>query len=169
MSLHRDLLEQARHLASRDRRRPRQANLRRAISSAYYAAFHLFVDEGAKLLTSGTAMPALYRMFARSFAHDEMKSVCHAVASGDWPMKVRANVGPVPIPPELRAIAERFVELQQRRHQADYDVMQTFTRSQAHDYIDAAERLFDDWTLIRRDPAAKVFLAAMFTSRKIKG
>lgn len=39
MSLHADLLKQARHLATKERRRPSQASLRRAISAAYYALF----------------------------------------------------------------------------------------------------------------------------------
>ncbi len=41
MSLHADLLDQAEQLAHLDPRRRKQANLRRAISSAYYALFHL--------------------------------------------------------------------------------------------------------------------------------
>jgi len=45
MSLHYDLLEQAQHLANRERKQPRQASLRRAISSAYYALFHLLISE----------------------------------------------------------------------------------------------------------------------------
>jgi hypothetical protein len=43
--VHEDLLEQAVRLAMLDVRRPKQANLRRAVSSAYYAVFHLLVDE----------------------------------------------------------------------------------------------------------------------------
>jgi len=43
MSLAADLLEQAAHLASRERGRPRQVSLRRAISTAYYSLFHLVI------------------------------------------------------------------------------------------------------------------------------
>ena len=45
MSLQQDLLRQARHLATKEPRRPSQASLRRAVSAAYYALFHLLVDE----------------------------------------------------------------------------------------------------------------------------
>jgi len=41
------LLEQAHHLAKRERNRPRQASLRRAVSTAYYALFHLLISEAA--------------------------------------------------------------------------------------------------------------------------
>ncbi|MYK85141.1 MAG: hypothetical protein F4025_01730 [Synechococcus sp. SB0669_bin_7] len=47
MSLAADLLQQARHLINRDLRRPRQANLRRSISTAYYSLFSLLVDAAA--------------------------------------------------------------------------------------------------------------------------
>ena len=43
-----DLLEQARHLANREPKRPKQASLRRAVSTAYYAIFHLLSMETAK-------------------------------------------------------------------------------------------------------------------------
>lgn len=48
-----DLLEQAVHLARREPGRPRQASLRRAISTAYYALFHLQAQMPPSLLTFG--------------------------------------------------------------------------------------------------------------------
>ena len=53
MSLHADLLEQAEQLAQLDPRRPKQANLRRAVSSAYYALFHLLTWEASALYAVG--------------------------------------------------------------------------------------------------------------------
>ena len=43
-----DLLAQARSLATSDAKKPKQANLRRAISSAYYALFHFLCEEVTK-------------------------------------------------------------------------------------------------------------------------
>ena len=40
MSLHGDLLVQARFLASKEPRRPLRASLRRGVSATYYALFH---------------------------------------------------------------------------------------------------------------------------------
>lgn len=45
---HDDLLRQAERLAKLDPKRPRQANLRRAVSSAYYALFHFLVDQSCR-------------------------------------------------------------------------------------------------------------------------
>src|SRR5580658_8841910 len=47
MVLASDLLEQAYHLARREPKRPRQASLRRAVSTSYYALFHLLISEAA--------------------------------------------------------------------------------------------------------------------------
>ena len=45
MSLHENLLVHAEALVTMDRTKPRQANLRRAVSAAYYALFHLLIHE----------------------------------------------------------------------------------------------------------------------------
>lgn len=45
LSVFNDLIQQAEMLATVDRRRPIQANLRRAVSAVYYAVFHLLVEE----------------------------------------------------------------------------------------------------------------------------
>ena len=38
--MHEDLFQQAAELATIDAKKPKQANLRRAVSAAYYAVFH---------------------------------------------------------------------------------------------------------------------------------
>jgi uncharacterized protein (UPF0332 family) len=48
MPLAEHLLEQAQHLANREKKRPRQASLRRAVSTAYYALFHLLIHEATR-------------------------------------------------------------------------------------------------------------------------
>jgi uncharacterized protein (UPF0332 family) len=50
-----DLLADAHHLASRGGKRPNQSSLRRAVSTAYYALFHLLIavlsSTGRRLMT----------------------------------------------------------------------------------------------------------------------
>jgi uncharacterized protein (UPF0332 family) len=104
-----DLLEQALHLAKRDRKRPKQANLRRAVSTAYYALFHLLVSEGVSYWKIERQRSA----FARSFEHRKMKGVCK---NSSYPNA------------DLQAVLDAFVELQQARHSADYDYAKAFTR-----------------------------------------
>src|SRR5580700_2215245 len=64
------LLEQAKHLANREKKRPRQASLRRAVSTGYYALFHLLIHE-ATLNWKRVDQRAL---LARFFDHGKMKT-----------------------------------------------------------------------------------------------
>ena len=75
MSLHADLLEQAEQLAQLDPRRPKQANLRRAVSSAYYALFHLLTSEASALYAGE---PGLASRINRTHNHGR------AVSFSDW-------------------------------------------------------------------------------------
>jgi len=66
------LLEQAQHLARREPKRPRQASLRRAISTAYYALFHLLISEAILSWKRVEDRDDLARMFE----HTNMKTAC---------------------------------------------------------------------------------------------
>jgi len=48
MGLAQDLLRQANHLATYEGANPSQASLRRAVSTAYYALFHLLIEDAAQ-------------------------------------------------------------------------------------------------------------------------
>ncbi len=102
MGLAEDLLEQTEHLAKRDEKRPRQASLRRAVSTTYYAIFHLLVSEAVTYWKIERHRATL----ARSFEHKRMKDICSRLKSQDA---------------DLLAVANAFVQFQQARHLADYD------------------------------------------------
>src|SRR5437773_5383463 len=73
----RDLVAQARMLASREPRRPKQATLRRSVSTAYYGLFHFLIEESTALLFGGGQADAAFRhLAARAFVHGKMRSVC---------------------------------------------------------------------------------------------
>jgi len=67
MSLAEDLLEQADHLARREKKRPKQASLRRAVSAAYYALFHLLISETVSNWRRADQRADLARAFERMF------------------------------------------------------------------------------------------------------
>jgi uncharacterized protein (UPF0332 family) len=81
LALHHVLLEQATHLATRETKKPKQASLRRAVSAAYYAIFHLLVADGAKRL-SPTNPAGLGPLIQRAFSHGDMRAVCKGFADG---------------------------------------------------------------------------------------
>ena len=124
MSLHRDLLDQANHLANREPRRPRQASLRRAISTAYYALYHLLVAEATRILVREGR---LRDRFARAFEHGNLKNASRAYANPQ-PNQLPNLTGGAAVPPDLDVVANAVIELQEARHEADYNVGQRFTR-----------------------------------------
>jgi len=138
-----DLLEQARHLAKLDRKRPKQASLRRAVSTAYYALFHLLVSDGA----SQWKIERQRSIFARSFEHRKMRGICKNCNSPNA---------------DLQAVADAFVELQQARHLADYDYKKVFTRVEALTHINTVKNAFEQWNRIREQEIAEDFLLNLF-------
>jgi hypothetical protein len=76
-SLPEHLLEQARHLAGRERTRPRQASLRRALSTAYYALFHFLIREAVRQIGPNLSEENYNRAY-RWFDHGAMIRVARA-------------------------------------------------------------------------------------------
>jgi hypothetical protein len=117
MSLHSDLLRQARQPAHLEPRRPRQASLRRAVSTAYYALFHLLIHEATTTLI---AAPVVRGRFSRAFDHGDMKAASKDFATATTAKQLAKLTGGVAIPPDLQTVANTFVDLQEARHEADY-------------------------------------------------
>ena len=155
-ALARDLLEQAHHLANREPRRPRQASRRRAVSSAYYALFHLLVDEATRLISE----PALRGSIGRTLAHEEMKQACVAFAAGGLPSQVQ-SLGVTAVSRELRFVAQTFKDLQQQRHEADYNTDRIFVRHEVLNFVQSVEQAFQEWQTIRSTLEARVYLASL--------
>lgn len=124
--VYRDLLEQAIRLAKLDARRPKQANLRRAISSAYYALFHMLVDEACRAQIGAHHNQARFRqVLGRAFTHGTMKDACKSFGGGTLKKSVAKGLpATFTIPPEIRNLANIFVDVQETRHVADYDLTQ---------------------------------------------
>jgi uncharacterized protein (UPF0332 family) len=162
VSLADDLLEQAEHLARRDPTRPKQASLRRAISSAYYALFHLLIREAAEALVSDAR---LRQLVPRAFDHGEMKQACRPFAAGALPDHLKA-ITDATVPDDLRTVAETFAHLQQHRHEADYNVARTFSRSDALDLLARVRGAFEAWGRVRAQQIATVFLVNLLLAKK---
>src|SRR5712691_13061175 len=100
--------------------RPRPVWLRRAISSAYYALFHSIALQAAAHLLSAGTRPEQLRL-ARSFDHRPMKDACEWIARRSTaPPHARLLVASLQ-DTEIEDVADTFIDLQQARHDADYD------------------------------------------------
>lgn len=158
MSLHSDLLEQANHLAAREPKRPKQASLRRATSTAYYALFHFLVDEATRYLVGGGAQRERLRSHvARSFEHRQMKDAAQKFLRGSHPWALQRDA----LPREVFEIANAFVSLQQERHDADYNRERTFYKTEAQALIRVARSTMAEWRRVRTKESSRVFLAAL--------
>ena len=116
MSLAGDLLEQSKALALLDPNKPKQASLRRAISAAYYALFHLLVEEGAKLFVRDDFSRAA--LLSRKFEHKRMKDASMHFVGDRLPEGIRTTAA-YQTPADLKLVAQAFINLQQQRHEAD--------------------------------------------------
>ncbi len=168
-SLARPLLAQARHLVAVDPTRPQQASLRRAVSAVYYSLFHFLVEESNRLLLGTTAeLGGLRNVLARAYTHTEMANAARTFAGGNLPAGILQRLGPAPIPSELRAFTQTFLDLQEQRHLADYDIAATFARSDTVALIVEIEQAIDAWPTIRDEPASRLFLLGLLVWGRIR-
>jgi len=140
---------------------PSDADIRRAISNAYYAVFHLLVMESTDLLCPPN-LPRLATRFRRGFAHGGMKAVCVAVARGHSSMPpLFSTLFPQPLDTALTAVADAFETLQTDRHLADYDTTNPISLGSAQASVLTARRAIAAWQTIRGTDDAKIFLTAL--------
>ncbi len=144
MSLHNELLRQARHLATKESRRPLQASLRRAVSAAYYALFHLLVDEAVCRMVSARRY-ALRDCLRRAFAHSNMRTVAQQFAGTSVAPRLSPGLQGQSLQPDLVKVARAFVDLQEARHEADYNTAWRATRPGALGLIEQTEEAFGCW------------------------
>jgi hypothetical protein len=161
MSLADDLLAQAQHLATREPRKPKDASLRRAVSSSYYALFHLLVDAATRVI-----LPAkdktLRGQLARSFTHQRMREAAQEVTTSSANgSKGWFQLGPTLPSADLRSVAQAFIDLQQARHDADYNLAQPFRRSHVQGHVATARDAFENWKRIQGSEEARLFLLAL--------
>jgi hypothetical protein len=166
MPFHDDLLACAQsmippHLAAPHPPPPHAAQLRRGVSTAYYALFHLLVHE---TMATIIADAALADELSRSINHEPTKGVCKEYASARaLPGGLTLATGEV-IPPQLQSIGLAFVSMIDARHRADYDPRATkdFTHAEAYTYLMTVEDAFLDWVAIQADPATPKLLLKIF-------
>lgn len=131
-----DLIDSARQraggVAPFPRGRPRQTDLQRAVSDAYYAMFHALATCCANTLV-GTSHVARrqpeWRQIYRALEHGYARQQCsnhRALAR---------------FPPAIQRFGRHFTGSQQLRHLADYDPDSSFTRREVLQFINETEQI----------------------------
>jgi uncharacterized protein (UPF0332 family) len=159
MAFAEDLLEQAYHLANRETAEPKQASLRRAVSTAYYALFHLLIDEAV----GNWGVARQRSLLARTFDHRKMKAVCEDHVTSSY------SSGQPSSGTQLKNVAHTFVQLQEKRHTADYDNAFVWSKINATAAIDMVSAAFSDWQAIRIEDRAQDYLLQLFLPKMPRG
>jgi uncharacterized protein (UPF0332 family) len=154
VSLPDELLDTARHLLRRNNNKPTDADTRRSISTAYYALFHRLIEAATARLVDGAGAQAAV---GRSFDHGRMKAICLGINQSPL-SKPLAPILVGPLPDELKRVTKTFVDLQQKRHEADYDRAATIKKREARDLVAQVEAAFTDWAVVQNHPVAQIFL-----------
>ena len=131
-----DFIATARDLAAGTTgRRPRQTNLRRAVSTTYYALFHCVAVCCADMLVGGAGAnrsAQAWRQAYRALQHTTVRQCC-------------ANPIIERFPGGIQDFAGRFTDMQRKRESADYDPDGTFYKSDVLDDIDTTENVISQF------------------------
>ena len=120
-----DFIATAQDLIAAKRGRPRQTNLRRAVSTTYYALFHCLTACCADALAgrAGSSSGAeAWRQAYRALDHGQARGRCERAAERNFP-------------PGILRFATHFTDMQGKRHRADYDPEARFTKAEVEQDI----------------------------------
>jgi uncharacterized protein (UPF0332 family) len=158
-----ELLDLAKLLVGLDPPHATQASLRRAVSTAYYALFHLLISEA----TANWEEAEFRHELGRVFEHGKMKA-----ASSDLRNRLArelANSAPTASDYDSKAkllcVTNAFVELQQQRNQADYNTAYQWSHADVVSHVKDAALAFEAWQQIRREKIAQGYLVSMLGKR----
>jgi uncharacterized protein (UPF0332 family) len=155
MAYHDDLIQHAIVLSELNiSGEPKQVDLRRAVSAAYYGLFHLLTTEAAQNWKNAGQRDR----FARMFDHGRMKTSSSKISSRPLPVDPADATG-------LKLVADSFVKLQQARHTADYDNSKVWSRIQVWEMITEAEDAIATWSNIREGQMAQDYLLDLMGTR----
>lgn len=142
-----------------------EANVRRAVSTAYYALFHLLIRDSVANWKHDEDRARL----ARTFDHRRMRDASAAILKEIG--RVETQTASVDDPESasrfrLSTVAEAFLDLQQARHKADYDVAETFQAIDAATNVSQARLTLITWNEVGDEPLAQRYLYSLLFKDK---
>jgi uncharacterized protein (UPF0332 family) len=133
--------------------------LRRAVSTAYCALFHLLISEAVANWNRVNLRAAL----GRAFDHNIMKAASNRIQhTRQFPFTGED----LKVVTALKAVAKTFAQLQENRHIADYDNTTSWTRTDALAQVKSAEQAFATWKPIRNEQIAQAFLVSLVVKKR---
>ena len=152
-----ELIRAARQLATGQNNpgQPTDAELRRAVSTAYYALFHALASccadllVGADLALGGHRLHALWIQTYRGLNHGIVRQRCEK------------NIVQA-FPAAIQDFAEQFADMQGYRHNADYDPDTVFFQGEVLKLIDETEGRITDFQNVPEDDRRAFAFYVMF-------
>ncbi len=156
------------------RGRPAYTAHRRATSTAYYAVFHAITERIINEVFSAAPQDFKERV-RRWVAHREIAAVCRWISAlrgtGGYPVPkdIRSLLAPpgapIHVDADTVAIADAFLELYEKRLEADYDHAAVFTRADTRGHIALARQAVG---LVRQaaSPEVQTFFGLMAMQAK---
>lgn len=133
---------------------PTETDMRRAISTAYYALFHTLAVSNAELIAgspestmSSYAWERVYRRLDHGRAQNNLRAVLHQLS------------------PNGENFARTFIDVQNLRQEADYDPNAAFTPSDAANIIAQAETAIRDFGELSQEERLLLAAQSMFDRR----
>ncbi len=157
------LLEQAEHLIEPRAAggEPRDVDLRRAISAAYYAVFHHLLAAAADAFVGTSDRGTrLYTLVYRSIDHGVLSRLCAEVKKPTLSVKYRQYAPPNGFDRGVKSFAGALVELQEKRHSADYDPSLRVGTRDARSAIAGARQAIERFAKVD-DTERRTFLALL--------
>ena len=152
MAFHDEMLDLASELALQDP--PRQAVLRRAVSTAYYALFHLLISE----TTANWSRESSRHSLGRMFDHGMMRRVSLHTSESTELQKSGADPAVIA---DLQLVARTFCDLQKQRNLADYDLGKPWERTDTIEVLKDCRQAFDAWGRIKNEDIAQEYLVSL--------
>ena len=138
--------------------RATEASVRRAVSAAYYALFHLLIRDAI----ANWRQTDHHARLARMFEHRRMKEASTAIMKEIGDVRSLDMTDPAEIVSfKVSMVAEAFFELQLARGKADYDVGDAFRPLDAAADIAQARLAFRNWSEVKDEPLAQRYLYSL--------
>ena len=139
---------------------PEQACLRRAISTP---TTRCFISLSRKLCKAGAVRRRHCLGLERTLEHRNMRDVSGTIYQGSWKGWSTPRIS---VPAELKDVAKTFFDLQEWRHEADYDNAKTWTADDVRGKVARTRTAFQNWQKIRTDPATNEYLLSLLVGKK---
>lgn len=137
----------------------REAKLRRAVSTGYYALFHRITSDAVELIAPNVGQETNHRM-RRWFNHAEMRVICGRFLPTKLSAPLLVLIGES-ASADMQTVARNFIVLQDARHGADYDLSFHVDRGDALTFLELANDAMEAWKRLEGGAEANIFILSL--------